>query len=76
MYTQSDTVVRREAGTREPLRVEVSLHQGSALNPFLFAFIMDCFTEKIIEEALWQMTFADDVLCAPEKEKLAEDLEK
>ena len=57
------------AGTSERSAVEVGLHQGSALSPFLFAIIMVALTENMRTEAPWQMMFTDDVvLCAREKE--------
>ncbi|KAK3520628.1 hypothetical protein QTP70_029397 [Hemibagrus guttatus] len=41
MYERSRTVVRCAVGQTEELKVEVGLHQGSALSPFLFAMGMD-----------------------------------
>ena len=77
MYHQYETVVKCAAGTCEPFAVEVGLHQGSALSPFLFAIIMDALTDNIRTEAPWQMMFADDVvLCAREKEDLEVQLEQ
>ncbi|KAK3527809.1 hypothetical protein QTP86_006875 [Hemibagrus guttatus] len=40
MYERSRTVVRCAVGQREEFKVEVGLHQGSALSPFLFAIVM------------------------------------
>ncbi|KAK3548285.1 hypothetical protein QTP70_007356 [Hemibagrus guttatus] len=37
MYERSRTVVRCAVGQKEEFKVEVGLHQGSALSPFLFA---------------------------------------
>ena len=39
MYEGSETLVTCAVGTRESFKVEVGLHQGSALSPFLFAVI-------------------------------------
>ena len=70
-------MVKCVAGTSEPFKVEVGLHQGSALSPFLFAIIMDTLTDDIRKEAPWSMMFADDVvLCSEEKAGLEEDLER
>ena len=70
-------MVKCAAGTCEPFAVEVGLHQGSALSPFLFAIIMDALTDNIRTEAPWQMMFADDVVfCAREKEDLEVQLEQ
>ncbi|KAK3510662.1 hypothetical protein QTP70_012818 [Hemibagrus guttatus] len=41
MYERSRTVVRCAVGQTEEFNVEVGLHQGSALSPFLFAIVMD-----------------------------------
>jgi len=77
MYIESETVVKCVAGTLEPFKVEVGLHQGSALSPFLFAIIMDTLTDDIRKEAPWSMMFADDViLYSEEKAGLEEDLER
>ena len=77
MYHQYETVVNCAAGTSESFAVEVGLHQGSVLSPFLFAIIMNALTENIRTKAPWQMMFADDVvLCAREKEDLEVQLEQ
>ncbi|KAK3565560.1 hypothetical protein QTP86_012216 [Hemibagrus guttatus] len=52
MYERSRTVVRCAVGQTEEFKVEVGLHQGSALSPFLFAMVM---------ESPWTMMFADDM---------------
>ncbi|KAK3560857.1 hypothetical protein QTP86_022619 [Hemibagrus guttatus] len=46
MYERSRTVVRCAVGQSEEFKVEVGLHQGSALSPFLFAIVMDQLSEK------------------------------
>ncbi|KAK3529159.1 hypothetical protein QTP70_018112 [Hemibagrus guttatus] len=40
MYERSRTVVRCAVGQTEEFNVEVGLHQGSALSPFLFAMVI------------------------------------
>ena len=45
MYKDSLTAVRCAVGTTDGFGVEVGLHQGSALSPFLFAMIMDRLTQ-------------------------------
>ena len=55
----------------------VSVHQGSALSPFLFAVVMDCLTEDVRSEALWMMMFVDGVvICAERQEEVEERLER
>ncbi|KAK3557745.1 hypothetical protein QTP86_000302 [Hemibagrus guttatus] len=53
MYERSRTVVRCAVGQTEEFKVEVGLHQGSALSPFLFAIVMDQFeSREQVEESL------------------------
>ncbi|KAH0688796.1 hypothetical protein KY289_016154 [Solanum tuberosum] len=54
--------VRTIKGNLENSLVEIGLHQGSILNPFLFALVMDELTWSIQEEFPWYMLFADDIL--------------
>ncbi|KAK3570213.1 hypothetical protein QTP86_016522 [Hemibagrus guttatus] len=53
MYERSRTVVRCAVGQTEEFKVEVGLHQGSALSPFLFAMVMDQLSEKVRQESPW-----------------------
>ncbi|KAK3561562.1 hypothetical protein QTP86_008942 [Hemibagrus guttatus] len=46
MYERSRTVLRCAVGQTEEFKVEVGLHQGSALSPFLFAIVMDQLSEE------------------------------
>ncbi|KAK3550062.1 hypothetical protein QTP86_019161, partial [Hemibagrus guttatus] len=46
MYERSRTVVRCAVGQTEEFKVEVGLHQGSALSPFLFAMVIDQLSEE------------------------------
>ena len=47
MYEGSETVVRCAVGTTESFKVKVRLYQGSALNLFLFAVIVDRLTDEV-----------------------------
>jgi len=69
MYNQSETVVKCAVGTSNSFTVEVGLHQGSALSPFLSAIIMDVPTEDVRKSAPWQMLFDDDVVLSVEERK-------
>ncbi|KAK3541672.1 hypothetical protein QTP86_000467 [Hemibagrus guttatus] len=66
MYERSRTVVRCAVGQTEEFKVEVGLHQGSALSPFLFAIVMDQLSEEVRQESPWTMMFADE--CVNERE--------
>ncbi|KAK3518259.1 hypothetical protein QTP70_035193 [Hemibagrus guttatus] len=77
MYERSRTVVRCAVGQTEEFKVEVGLHQGSALSPFLFAMMMDQLSEEVRQESLWTMMFADDiVICSESREQMEENLER
>ncbi|KAK3519747.1 hypothetical protein QTP70_003914 [Hemibagrus guttatus] len=62
MYERSRTVVRCAVGQTEEFKVEVGLHQGSALSPFLFVIVMDQLSEEVRQESPWTMMFADDIV--------------
>ncbi|KAK3510617.1 hypothetical protein QTP70_011874 [Hemibagrus guttatus] len=77
MYERSKTVVRCAVGQTEEFKVEVGLHQGSALSPFLFAIVMDQLSEEVRQESPWTMMFADDiVICSESREQVEENLER
>ncbi|KAK3523846.1 hypothetical protein QTP70_010460 [Hemibagrus guttatus] len=77
MYERSRTVVRCAVGQTEEFNVEVGLHQGSALSPFLFAMVMDQLSEEVRQESPWTMMFADDiVICSECREQVEENLER
>ncbi|KAK3564691.1 hypothetical protein QTP86_024806 [Hemibagrus guttatus] len=77
MYERSRTVVRCAVGQTEEFKVEVGLHQGSALSPFLFAIVMDQLSEEVRQESPWTMMFADDiVICSVSREQVEENLER
>ncbi|KAK3562199.1 hypothetical protein QTP86_030199, partial [Hemibagrus guttatus] len=59
MYERSRTVVRCAVGQTEEFKVDVGLHQGSALSPFLFAIMMDQLeSREQVEENLERWRFA------------------
>ena len=53
------------------------MHKGSALSPFLFAIVMDRFTDEVRQEPPWNMMFTDDiVICGESREQAEESQEK
>ena len=71
MYDGCTTIVRSEAGKSVPFQVNVGLHQGSALSPFLFIALLDGVTEDLNKEMPWTILFADDgFLCAVADEEV------
>ena len=64
MYRGCQTKVRSAAAESGSFNVDVGLHQGSALSPYLFLILMDVLTEGVRKEVPESMMFADDiVLC-------------
>ena len=55
MYEDSVTTVRCAVGMTEGFKVEVGLHQGPALSPFLFAMAMDRLTDEVRQESPWDV---------------------
>ena len=48
-------------GTTDSFNVKAGLQKGSAISPFLFDVVMDCFTVELQKPVPWHITFADDV---------------
>ncbi|KAK3567280.1 hypothetical protein QTP86_016086, partial [Hemibagrus guttatus] len=77
MMFADDIVMRCAVGQTEEFNVEVGLHQGSALSPFLFDIVMDQLSEEVRQESPWTMMFADDiVICSESREQVEENLER
>ena len=62
MYRGCTTVVRSAAGESNSFGVEVGLHQGSALSPYLFLLLMDVLTEDVRKNIPGSTMFADDIV--------------
>ncbi|XP_070018891.1 secreted RxLR effector protein 78-like [Nicotiana sylvestris] len=62
MYDGAKTQVRTVEGDSEHFPVEMGLHQGSALSPFLFALVMDALTNHIQGEVPWCMLFTNNIV--------------
>jgi len=72
MYKESKTLVRTPCGDTDPFRVNVGLHQGSALSPFLVLVVMDTLTSELREDEpqnVWDLLFADDLVIVAETEE-------
>src|ERR1044071_7349267 len=69
MYVRTETSVRSPVGDTESFPVEVGLHQGSALSPFLFAVVLDELSKSIQETVSWFLLFADDIVLVSESKQ-------
>ena len=76
MYRGCQTKVRSAADESGSFNVDVGLHQGSALSPYLFLILMDVLTEGVRKEVPESMMFADDiVLCGGREVDMTEYLD-
>jgi hypothetical protein len=66
MYDNVVTSVRTSDGDTNNFPINIGLHQGSALGPYLFALVMDEVTRDIHGGISWCMLFADDVVLVDE----------
>ena len=60
------TSVRTPGGVTHDFFIDRGLHQGSALNPFLFTLVMEELTRGIQDELPWSMLFANDIVLIDE----------
>jgi hypothetical protein len=58
--------VRTSDGDTNDFSINIGLHQGSALSPYLFAFVIDEVTRDIQDGIPWCMLFTDDVVLLDE----------
>ena len=76
-YDKVKTEVRIPHRDTEKFMIDVGLHQGSVLSPFLFVALMDTLTEEVRTKALWELIFANDIaLVAGTEEELQEKAQK
>jgi hypothetical protein len=66
MYDNVVTSVQTSDGDTNDLSINICLHQGSALSPYLFALVMDEVTRDIQGDIPWCMLFVDDVVLMDE----------
>lgn len=57
-------MVKCAGSMTEEFKVEVALHQGSALSSLLFAVVMERMGDEVRHESLWTMKFSDDFVRA------------
>jgi hypothetical protein len=66
MYDNVVTSVRTSDADTNDFPINIGLHQGSALSPYLFALVMDEVTRDIQGGIPWCMLFTDDVVLMDE----------
>ncbi|GFR99752.1 RNA-directed DNA polymerase from mobile element jockey-like [Elysia marginata] len=68
-YKKATTVVRTAHGKTGQFEIEVGLHQGSGLSPFLFTIVLDTISEECRNGPPWELLFADDLAIIADSEK-------
>jgi hypothetical protein len=66
MYDNVVISVRISDGNTNVFPINIGLHQGLTLSPYLFALVMDDITRDIQDGIPWRMLFADDVVFVDE----------
>ncbi|XP_071704410.1 uncharacterized protein [Rutidosis leptorrhynchoides] len=66
MYDGVKACVWTPVGNTEYFPIEVGLHQGSSLSPFLFALVLDELSRGIQENIPWCLIFVDDIVLVSE----------
>nr|GEY37915.1 hypothetical protein [Tanacetum cinerariifolium] len=66
MYDGAKTRVRSSMGNTDFFPVEVGLHQGSAISPYIFALILDELSRGIQGNIPWSMVFTNDIVLVAE----------
>jgi hypothetical protein len=66
MYDNVVTTVWTSDGDTNDFPINIGLHQGSALSPYLLVLVMDEVTRDIQGGIPWCMLFADDVVLMDE----------
>jgi hypothetical protein len=67
MYDKVVTSVQTSDGDTNVFPINIGLHQGSALSPYLFALVIDEVIRDIQGDIPWCMLFADDVVLVDER---------
>jgi len=62
MYDGVVTNVRTCGGLPSDFSITIELHQGFALNSFLFVIVIDELTRAIQDKIPWCMLFANDIV--------------
>jgi hypothetical protein len=66
MYDNVVISVQTSNGNTNDFPINIGLHQGSALSPYLFALMIDEVTRDIQCDIPWCMLFTDDVILMDE----------
>ncbi|GFR59887.1 RNA-directed DNA polymerase from mobile element jockey-like [Elysia marginata] len=68
-YKKATTVLSTAHGKTGQFEIEVGLHQGSGLSPFLFTIVLDTTSEECRNGLPWELLFADDLAIIADSEE-------
>jgi len=68
MYPGTKIVVRTVYSNINGFQAKISMHQGSALNPYLFVIVMESLSREFILDLPWEFLYADDLVLIAETE--------
>ena len=60
-YKKAASAVRTAHGKTGQFEIEIGLHQGSGLSPFLLTILLDIISEECRNGLPWELLFADDL---------------
>ena len=66
MYSEVRARVRTLVGDTKDFPIDIGLHRGLVLSPFLFTIVIDKLTKEIQDEIPWNMLFANDIVLIDE----------
>ena len=69
MYNRVRTRARTSVGDMDDFSIDIGLHKGLMLSPFLFTITMDELTRGIQDELPWCILFADNIVLIDETRK-------
>lgn len=69
MYRNARGEVWTPYGQTDEFNIDVGLHHGLALSPFLFVVVLEVVTEVCRNGMPWELLFADDLALIAENEK-------
>ena len=76
MYANSWSCVRVGEGYSEEFEVNVGVHQGSVLSPFLFIIVLEALSREFRSGVPWEDLYADDLVIIAESRQKALVLER
>ena len=62
MYQNARSHVRINKSYSDVFNVQISVHQGSVLNPLLFIIVLEALSREFRTDCPWELLYADDLV--------------